>query len=69
MKYDAAAQFFEKTIELDPDFEIARMYLATAYTSQFVPGSSDPKSEEMAQKGIETFKEVVDKAKDPASST
>jgi len=66
-KYDAAAQFFEKTVELDPEFETARMYLATAYTSQFVPGSTDPKSEEMAQKGIVTFKQVVDNAKDPAN--
>ena len=65
-KYDAASQFFEKSIELDPEFETARMYLATAYTSQFVPGSTDPKSEEMAQKGIATFKQVVDLAKDPA---
>ena len=66
-KYDAAAQFFEKSIEQDPDFEVARMYLATSYTSQFVPGSTDPKSEEMAQKGIETFKKVVEGAKDPAN--
>jgi tetratricopeptide (TPR) repeat protein len=66
-KYDAAAQFFEKSIQMDPDFEVARMYLATAYTSQFVPGSTDPKSEEMASKGIETFKQVVEGAKDPAN--
>jgi Tfp pilus assembly protein PilF len=51
-KYDAAAQYFQKTLELDPDFEIARMYLATAYTSQFVPGSSDPRSEEMAKRAL-----------------
>jgi tetratricopeptide (TPR) repeat protein len=66
-KYDAAAQFFEKSIQLDPGFETARMYLATAYTSQFVPGSTDPKSEEMARKGIETFQQVVDSAEDPAN--
>jgi len=69
-KYDAAAQFFERSVELDPesDFtETARMYLAIAYQSQFVPGSSDPKSEQMAQKAIATFNEVVEKAKDPAS--
>jgi tetratricopeptide (TPR) repeat protein len=65
MKYDAAAQFFEKSIAQDPNFEVARMYLATAYTSQFVPGSTDPKSEEMANKAIETFRQVVDSAKDP----
>jgi tetratricopeptide (TPR) repeat protein len=65
-KYDSAAQYFKKTVDLDPNFEIARMYLATAYTSQFVPGSTDPKSEEMANKGITTFKEVVTRAKDPS---
>ncbi len=66
-KYDAAAQYFEKSIELDPDLEPARMYLAISYQSQFVPGSTDPKSEEMANKGIEIFKSVVDRAKDPAN--
>jgi len=66
-KYDAAAQFFEKSVQLQPDFEDARMYLAEAYTAQFVPGSTDPKSEEMAQKGIGTFKQIVDSAKDPAN--
>jgi tetratricopeptide (TPR) repeat protein len=69
-KYDAAAQYFEKSVDLDPDSEFtetARMYLAIAYQSQFVPGSTDPKSEEMAQKSIATFKQVVDTAKDPAN--
>ena len=47
--------------------ETARMYLAIAYQSQFVPGSTDPKSEEMAQKSIATFAQVVDSAKDPAN--
>jgi tetratricopeptide (TPR) repeat protein len=66
-KYEAAADYFSQSVELDPDFETSRMYLATAYTSQFIPGSSDPKSEEMAHKGIETFKQVIDNAKDPAN--
>ena len=61
-KYDAAAQFFEKSLELDSSFETARMYLATAYMSQFIPGSSDPKNEQIANKAISTFKEVVAKA-------
>jgi len=65
-KYDQAATFFEETLKLDPDFETARLYLATSYTQQFVPGSTDPKSEEMADKAIATFKMVVDKSKDPA---
>ncbi len=64
-KYDQAAEFFEKAIQLDPDFEIARMYLATTYTSQFVPGSPDPKSKEMADKAIATFQDVLKSEKDP----
>jgi tetratricopeptide (TPR) repeat protein len=65
-KYEYAAQYFQKTVELDPNFEIARMYLATSYSAQFVPGSTDPKSEQMAIKAIEAFKAVVEHAKDPA---
>jgi tetratricopeptide (TPR) repeat protein len=64
-KYDAAAQYFQKTLEYDSSFETARMYLATAYMSQFVPGSTDPKSEEMAKKAIATFTEVVEKPSNP----
>jgi len=68
-KYDAAAQYFEKSIEEDPDLEQARMYLAISYNSQFVPGSTDPKSEEMANKAVEIFRSVVDRAKDPSNPT
>jgi tetratricopeptide (TPR) repeat protein len=59
-KYDVAAKHFEESIRLDPSFKIPRTYLATTYTSQFVPGSPDPKSNEMAQKAVQTFKDVLD---------
>jgi len=58
-KYDAAAQFFQKSLELDPGFEIARMYLATAYMSQFIPGSRDPRNEQIVNQAIKTFEQVV----------
>jgi tetratricopeptide (TPR) repeat protein len=58
-KYEEAAKFFEESIRLDPQFQVARMYLATTYTSQFVPGSPDPRSAEMAEKAINTFKDVA----------
>jgi len=58
-KYDAAAQFFQKSLDLDPSFEIARMYLATAYMSQFSPSSTDDRNEQMANQAIKTFSEVV----------
>ena len=59
-KYEEAAKFFEESIASDPDFKIARTYLATTYSSQFVPGSPDPRSAEMAQKAIQTFKDVLE---------
>lgn len=59
-KYEEAAKLFEESIQLDPDFQVARMYLATTYTSQFIPGSPDPKSQEMADKAIETFSGILD---------
>jgi len=61
-KYEQAAQFFEQSIALDPGFDVARMYLATTYTSQFVPGSPDQKSMQMAEKAINTFKDVAEHA-------
>jgi tetratricopeptide (TPR) repeat protein len=65
-KYEQAAEFFNQSIKLDPEFQVARMYLATTYTSQFVPGSTDPKSNEMAEKAVSTFQEVL--AKEPDKS-
>jgi tetratricopeptide (TPR) repeat protein len=63
-KYDQAAKYFEDSIRLDPGFEVARMYLAATYTSQFVPGSPDPRSHEMAEKAIVTFKDVLNVKKE-----
>ena len=59
-KYEEAAKLFEESIRLDPNFQVAKMYLATTYTSQFVPGSPDPKSKENADKAVATFKQIVD---------
>lgn len=65
-EYDAAAQLFQKAIESYPDFpkDVPRMYLATAYMLQYVPGSTDPKSEQMGLKAIETFSDVVERSQD-----
>lgn len=64
-RYAEATKFFEESIRLDPEFQVARTYLATTYSSQFVPGSPDPKSREMADKAIATFKEVAESDPEP----
>jgi len=66
-KFDEAAKYFEAAISEDSEFEPARMYLASTYSTQFVPGSPDPKSNEMAEKAIASFKDVVNISKVPQS--
>jgi len=55
-KYTEAAKYFEDSIRLDPTFVTPRLYLATAYTSQFVPGSPDPRVQngEEGDRGVST---------------
>jgi tetratricopeptide (TPR) repeat protein len=64
-KHDAAIQFFEKAIQLDPKLEASRMYLAATYSAMYAKGEK-PASDQMALKAIEIFKEIVANAKDPA---
>jgi tetratricopeptide (TPR) repeat protein len=41
-QYTVAADNFKSAIDLDPDLPSARLYLATAYMTQYVPGSEAP---------------------------
>lgn len=61
-QYSDAAEYFEKSMELDPEMEEPRMYLATTYMLQFVPGSTDPGNIQMAENAIKTFMGIVDRA-------
>ena len=37
-KYPEAVKSFQEAVDLDPEFATARLYLATAYMSQWIPG-------------------------------
>jgi len=58
---DAAIEDFKAAKEADPDLLNARLYLATAYASLYIPGA--PSQENMARgnQAIAEFKEVLDK--------
>jgi Tfp pilus assembly protein PilF len=64
-QYSGAADDFKKAIDLDPDFPVARLYLATAYMQQYVPGSDTPENKRNADAALEQFQKVID---DPKSS-
>jgi tetratricopeptide (TPR) repeat protein len=37
-QYPEAVEHFKQAVELDPNYPIARLYLATAYMQQYIPG-------------------------------
>lgn len=66
-KYADAVDFFKKSIELDPSFPTARLYLATAYMSQYIPGAESPDNLKMATNAMDEFKKVLEQ--DPGNTT
>ena len=36
--YEEAIEKFKNAVEFDPDLKVAKLYLATAYAQQYVPG-------------------------------
>jgi len=66
-KYGDAVDHFEKAIQLDPGNPTPRMYLATAYMVQWIPGAESPENLEYARKAKEEFLKVLDK--DPNEKT
>jgi len=58
--YSVAARHFEEAIAADPELLDARQYLATAYMSQFIPGSESEENLELASKALEGFQGVLD---------
>src|SRR3972149_2451948 len=55
-QFETSIEHFKRAIELDPDLLNARIYLAIAYASQFVPGSPSEENKELARKGLQEFK-------------
>src|SRR5262249_48305466 len=46
-------------IDLNPQFPVARLYLATAYANQFVPGAESADNMKMGQQAVDEFKKVL----------
>jgi tetratricopeptide (TPR) repeat protein len=47
-------------VQLDPSFSTARLYLATAYMNQYIPGADSPENNQMAQAALEEFLRVLE---------
>lgn len=60
-KYAEAVKYFQTAIELDPEFTTARLYLATAYMSQWIPGADSEENNKYAKAAEDNFKAVLEK--------
>jgi tetratricopeptide (TPR) repeat protein len=58
-KYTVAIEKFKEAIELDPSNPTPRLYLATSYMQQWIPGADSPENTEMARKATEEFNKVL----------
>ncbi len=51
-QFDAAIEDFKRSKDLDPSLLNARLYLATAYSSQYIPGAPSDENVRMGQQAI-----------------
>lgn len=58
-QYDAAIENFKAAKDLDPGLMNARLYLATAYASQYIPGAPSPQNVRLGTQAVNEFKEVL----------
>ncbi len=58
-KFPQAVEHFKEAVELDPTFNTARLYLATAYMSQYIPGADSEENVKNAQAAEQEFLEVL----------
>ena len=58
--YEQAIVHFQKAVQLDPGLINARMYLATAFVSQYIPGVDSPDNLSIAQQAIDEYQKVID---------
>jgi tetratricopeptide (TPR) repeat protein len=60
-QYDKAVEDFKEAKDLDPSLMNARLYLATAYASQYIPGAPSDENVTRGNAAIDEFKGVLEK--------
>lgn len=58
-RYQDAVESFQKAVDLDPSGVTARLYLGTAWMSQYIPGVESPDNLEIANKAQAEFSRVL----------
>jgi tetratricopeptide (TPR) repeat protein len=67
-KYEEAIDHFQQAVTLDPTLLNARLYLATAFAQQYIPGADAPDNNKFAEQAIEQYKAVLERDPKNANS-
>jgi tetratricopeptide (TPR) repeat protein len=59
-RYADAVEFFKEAVDLDPSNLNGRLFLATAYMSQYIPGADSPDNLQLAKQAKEEFMKVLE---------
>src|SRR5260370_7706442 len=58
-QYDTAIEDFKHARDLDPALIVARLYLATAYATQYIPGAPSEQNVRLGTAAVNEFKDVL----------
>jgi len=58
-QFQLAIDHFQTAVSLDPTLLNARLYLATAYAQQYIPGGDSPDNVKIGQQAISAFEDVM----------
>jgi tetratricopeptide (TPR) repeat protein len=59
--YEQAIEHFKNAVHLDDNLKVAKLYLATAYRSQYVPGVDAPDNLANAQQALDGYHAILEK--------
>jgi tetratricopeptide (TPR) repeat protein len=59
--YEQAIEHFKDAVRLDDNLKVAKLYLATAYRSQYVPGVDTPENVNNAQQALDGYRAILEK--------
>jgi tetratricopeptide (TPR) repeat protein len=60
-QFQTAIMHFKSAVALDPTLLNARLYLATAYMNQYIPGGDSPENNKVAQLAIDAYQDVLNR--------